>query len=169
MRSETLLQNENTMLVSAHKHAHLKCVCTYCRLIVFKIQSYLVCRVMVRHFWSFQLYYYYFWKHFMGTQKETPLLAVNASNHIYFCFSSSKANCCLEVVWSCCQTVRMWAALPIGFYLPTIKNISGQCLGEGVRGGVTFSWLSCLCLRIRMCLAESWLMLQKEKYHMLKI
>lgn len=78
-------QNENTVLLSAHKHANLKCVFTDCELMVLKLWSYLVSPVMAMLYWSFQMimntiimiiimliviyYYYYFCKCFMETQK----------------------------------------------------------------------------------------------------
>lgn len=48
------LQNENTMLLSAHKNANLK----YCQPIVLKTWSDSL--VTARLYWSSELYYYYY-------------------------------------------------------------------------------------------------------------
>lgn len=47
-------------------------------------------------------------------------------------------------------------------YMPTMKNASGQHLGEGTES-VAFSQLTCTCLGIKTGPAERRLELQKEK------
>lgn len=53
---KTPLQNENTMLLSAHKHANLKCVFTYYEPVLSKTWSHLVSPVMARLCQTFQIF-----------------------------------------------------------------------------------------------------------------